>query len=261
MTDPNVSGTGRTSIKPFCRRSFTNSSGDTNASIEVCRYRYAPSCREIARPIRGSRCRRYQRYAWRKPGVRGIANSRIARRPCGFRTRWISPHAAGTSSTLRMPKPIATASTEASATGKRVASPRISAIARWRRRAPTFRLPMARLAEAKSSPTTRAAPGRAPDLRQIVGAYERLLVREQCGHDRDTGQINRSERRHEREPDEAGDGNRVHDARDRQRRGDAESDRDRAQAVRAIELEVLTGVHHVEAADPAANPNGQQPWP
>src|SRR5205807_2338499 len=83
----------------------------------------------------------------------------------------------------------------------------------------------------------------------IVGAYERLLVREQRGHDRDTGQINRSERRHEREPDEAGDGNRVHDARDRQRRGDAESDRDRAQAVRAIELEVLTGVHHVEAAD------------
>ena len=39
----------------------------------------------------------------RTPGAVGTANSRIARRPPGFSTRYISAHAASMSSTLRMP--------------------------------------------------------------------------------------------------------------------------------------------------------------
>ena len=94
---------------------------------------------------------------------------------------------------------------------------------------------------------------RALHLRQVVGAHERLLVDEQRGDDRDAGEIdaasgatNASATRHTMATT-------CIDARDRQRRRHAEPHRNRAQAVRAIELEILAGVEHVEAADPRAD--------
>ena len=51
----------------------------------------------------------------------------------------------------------------------------------------------------------------------------------------------------------------MHGAGDGQRAAHAEADRDRAQTVRAIEVEVLTRVEHVEAADPGANRQPEQP--
>src|SRR5438874_4072363 len=83
---------------------------------------------------------------------------------------------------------------------------------------------------------------RALDLREIVGAHERLLVDEHRGHGRHAGQIDRAERRDERQRKATRDGRRVHQARDRERCGHAEAHGDRAQAVRAIELEILARV-------------------
>src|SRR5438309_511809 len=51
----------------------------------------------------------------------------------------------------------------------------------------------------------------------------------------------------------------VHRARDRERAGDAEPDGNRAQPVRAIEVEILTGIQHVEPADPGADRRREQP--
>ena len=48
-------------------------------------------------------------------------------------------------------------------------------------------------------------------------------------------------------------------ARNRQRRRDAETNRNRPQAVRAIEVDVLTRIQHVEPADPRADRQRQQP--
>src|ERR1043166_491399 len=78
------------------------------------------------------------------------------------------------------------------------------------------------------------------DLRQIVRAYERLLVDQQRGDDRYAGEVHRTEGRDQRQRDQTHDRDDVHRSRDRERRGHAEADRDRTQAVRAIEVEVLT---------------------
>ena len=90
--------------------------------------------------------------------------------------------------------------------------------------------------------------------------HERLLVDQQRRDQRDAGEIDRTER-HAARPSAAmqmtvAD---VHHARDPQRPRDAEAHRDRVQAVRAIEVEVLAGIENVEAADPQPDRQAEQP--
>ena len=82
-------------------------------------------------------------------------------RPPGLSTRAISSTAARVSSTLRMPNATVTASTDCEATGTRVASPRTSVTPRPAEDEASFCWPTRSMAPAKSTPTTRLAPGRA----------------------------------------------------------------------------------------------------
>ena len=84
-------------------------------------------------------------------------------------------------------------------------------------------------------------------------------VHEQRGHDGHTGHVHAAEWRHEYERNEARDGNHVHQSRNCQRRRHAEPHRNRSKPVRAIEIEVLASVEHVEAANPGADGGGEKP--
>ncbi|PYR56470.1 MAG: hypothetical protein DMF85_16475, partial [Acidobacteria bacterium] len=79
----------------------------------------------------------------------------------------------------------------------------------------------------------------------IAFAHERLLVREQQRDGRDAGQVQRPEIRDDAERGETEHRHDVHRARDDQRAANAERDGDRPQALRPIELEVLTRVQDV----------------
>src|SRR6185295_6443190 len=76
-------------------------------------------------------------------------------------------------------------------------------------------------------------------LREIVGANQRLFV-DQHGRDGgNAGQIDAAERGDERQRNQAGNRDDVHRPRNGERDRNAEADRYRSQAVRAIEVEVL----------------------
>src|SRR5215831_9398606 len=101
---------------------------------------------------------------------------------------------------------------------------------------------------------------RAFDLGQIVSPHERVLV-EQHRHDEtdDPDVVERRKRRHIRHGQQHSDGHDVHRARNEQRRRDAEAHGNRAEAVRAIELEILARVEDVETADPRADRDRENP--
>src|SRR5436190_18522463 len=97
------------------------------------------------------------------------------------------------------------------------------------------------------------------DLREIVRADERLLEDEQRRHHGDAREVYRTERGDQCQRDETTDGDAVHQPRDSERTADAEADRDGTESVGTIEIEILTGVQHVEAADPRADRQREQP--
>ena len=104
-------------VKPACRRIFTNSSGDRERADRGRQVAVGGVvARDAARPMRGSTRLKYQPvHRSRTTGHVGIANSRIARRPPGSARGAFRRTPRPCSSTLRMPKPIVTASTDASA--------------------------------------------------------------------------------------------------------------------------------------------------
>src|SRR4051812_3476209 len=97
------------------------------------------------------------------------------------------------------------------------------------------------------------------DLREIVSADQRLLVGKQDGNAGDSGKVDGSESSDRTKRRETQHGNHVHHARDEQRARDAELNRYRPQPMRAIEVEILTGIEHIESADPSPDRGCKQP--
>src|SRR3954451_129087 len=96
-------------------------------------------------------------------------------------------------------------------------------------------------------------------LREIVRAHQRLFVHEQNGNSDDAGEIDSPEVSDWTKRSEAHDRDHMHRARDGQRMADTEVNRNRLQTIRAVEIEVLAGIEHIEAAHPRADCQGQQP--
>ena len=96
-------------------------------------------------------------------------------------------------------------------------------------------------------------------LRQVVGRHERLLVDQQRRHERDAREVDRTERRRGRRAQPctrpwrcASRARSETTARRRSAPGSIET-------VRAIEVHVLAGIENVEAADPQADRQPEQP--
>ena len=158
---PNVNGTACDLVKILrCR-----GSSRTRSAAERPRPTPAGRCRRPSWPRdqRGrsaaGRARNTSDRAARTPGSRGTPNSRIASRPPGRSTRASSRHATSGCCTLRMPKAIVAASTDAvgDRQAHRVAAHQRDA-ARLARPRATLSRPSVSIAPAKSTPTTRAAP-------------------------------------------------------------------------------------------------------
>ena len=87
-------------------------------------------------------------------------------------------------------------------------------------------------------------------MREVARAHQRVLV-DQEPHDRDPAEpVEEPEPREPAEQREGHGGERVVQARRRERGGDAEARGDGVEPLRAVHLDVLAGVDQVESRDP-----------